>query len=151
MSFAIYGMTKLSLDERGRFGVPTRYREELRVRSEGKVWMTIGLEPLERRLLIYPVPAWEDVERRMLLLDNSQPIVRHMQRRVMGSAKEVELDGNGRVLVPQELREYAALDKNLMLVGQGNRFELWDHAMWEETMDKGDEAHADMSELKFRY
>lgn len=151
MSFAIYGMTKLSLDERGRFGVPTRYREELRVRSEGKVWVTVGPEPRERRLLIYPVPAWQDVESRLLDLDNSQGLVRHVQRRMMASASEVGLDGNGRVLVPQVLREYAALDKNVMLIGQGNRFELWADAIWQETMSNGDEQYADMGELNFRY
>lgn len=151
MSFAIYGMTKLSLDERGRFGVPTRYREELRNRSDGKVWMTKPPEPSETRLLIYPVPAWRDVESRLLRLDTSQKIVRYVQRRVMGSATEAELDGNGRVLVPQVLREYADLDKNLVLVGLGNRFELWADAIWREAMSNGDEEYADMGDLGFRY
>lgn len=150
MSLSFTGMTNLNLDERGRIGVPTRYREELRVSSEGKVWVTIPPEASEKRLLIYSVPAWKKVESRLHRQNNSKPHVRHAQRRMIGHATDVELDRNGRVLIPQVLRDYAGLEKKVVLAGVGSCFELWAEPTWNEAMREGDQEHAG-ADLGFRY
>lgn len=150
MALSFTGKTNLSLDERGRIGVPTRYREELRVSSEGKVVVTIPPEASEKRLLIYSAPAWKKVEARLHRQDNSKAHVRHARRRIIGHATEVELDRNGRVLIPQVLRDYAGLEKKVVLAGVGSCFELWAEPVWDEAMREGDEEHAG-AELGFRY
>lgn len=146
----LHGTTKLNLDERGRLGVPTRYRDELRVQAENKLWVTIGPEPEEKRLLIYPDPEWKEVQGDLRRQDGSQHKVRHAQRRMIGAAAEVVLDSNGRVLIPQLLREYAGLDKKVVLVGMLRKFELWAEPLWEEAMVKGDEEHAG-ADVGFNY
>ncbi len=150
MAISFTGKTNLNLDERGRIGVPTRYREELRVSSEGKVWVTIPPEPSEKRLLIYSGPAWEKVAARVHRQNNSKGYVRHARRRMIGHAAEVELDRNGRVLIPQVLRDYAGLEKKVVLAGVGDCFELWAEAAWNEAMIEGDLEHAG-ADLGFRY
>jgi len=61
--------------------------------------------------------------------------VRRLQRLMVGYATEIEMDGHGRILVPRELREFAGLDKQAILLGQGNKFELWDEKSWNEKRD----------------
>lgn len=146
ISFA--GKTDLNLDERGRIGVPTRYRDELG--PERKVWVTIAPHPSEKRLLIYSVPAWKEVAARLLREDNSNGYVRHARRRMIGHAAEVELDCNWRVLIPQVLRDYAGLKKKVVLTGIGGYFELWAEPAWNEAMAEGDLEHAD-AKLGFSY
>ena len=60
---------------------------------------------------------------------------RRLQRLMVGYASELEMDGHGRVLIPRELREFAGLDRQVMLLGQGNKFEIWDEQRWTERRD----------------
>jgi MraZ protein len=126
------GATKLNLDDKGRLVIPTRYREQIAERSQGRLVITVDRDPC---LLIYPLPDWEQIERKLMSLPTLQPQVRKLQRVMVGHATDLELDGHGRLLVPPELREFAGLGKNSMLIGQGNRFELWDEARWNERRD----------------
>jgi MraZ protein len=80
--------------------------------------------------VIYPLPEWERIEQEVQKLPGLKPAVKRFQRLVLGYATDVELDGNGRMLLPQPLREYAQVDKKLVLVGQGNKLELWSEALW---------------------
>jgi MraZ protein len=77
---------------------------------------------------------------------------RRLQRLMVGHATELELDSHGRVLVPPKLREYAMLNRQAMLIGQGNRFELWDEQHWNERRDEwlqaGDEPGEMPAELQ---
>jgi MraZ protein len=102
-------------------------------------------------LLIYPLPEWEQTERKLMSLPSLNPQARRLQRLMVGYATDLELDGHGRVLLPPELREFAKLERHGMLIGQGNRFELWDEARWGERRDqwlKSEEAAGDLpSEL----
>lgn len=154
MALSFTGKTNLSLDERGRIGVPTRYREELRVRSKGQVVVTIppvaSESKNEKRLLIYSVPAWENVNAMLEEKDDGGKRFRYAVRRFLGYAENVELDRNGRVLIPQALRDHAGLEKKVVLAGVGRCFELWAEPVWDEAMRKGDEEHAG-AELGFRY
>lgn len=123
------GATKLTLDDKGRMVMPTRYRERIVERSQGKLVVTVDRDQC---LLIYPLPDWEQIERKLMSLPTLHAQARRLQRLMVGHATDLELDGHGRVLLPPELREFAGLGRYAMLIGQGNRFELWDEVRWSE-------------------
>jgi len=127
--------------------MPTRYRESIQERSQGRLVVTVDRDQC---LLIYPLPEWEQTERKLMALPSLHAQSRRLQRLMVGHATEVELDGHGRVLLPPELREFAALQRHAMLIGQLNRFELWDEARWSERRAlwlKSEEAATDLPSL----
>lgn len=128
------GIANVSLDERGRFAMPARYRAEVVERSKGKLVLTI--DAANACLLIYPTPDYLELEEKLKALNNTRQQNRLLQRKIIGFATNVELDGNGRVLVPGELREYAALEKRAVLLGQINKLELWGESVWRQTMSE---------------
>ena len=132
------GATKVTLDDKGRTVMPTRYREQISAESARKLIVTIDVatDDRERCLLIYPAPEWDKTEQKLMSLPSLHPKARRLQRLMVGHATDVELDGHGRFLLSQELRDFAGLQKAGMLVGQGNRFELWDETRWNEQRDK---------------
>jgi MraZ protein len=87
-------------------------------------------------LLIYPLPDWEEIERKLMRLPTLNPQARRLQRLMVGHATDLELDGHGRVLLPPKLREFGLLTRDAMLIGQGSRFELWDEARWNERQNE---------------
>jgi len=127
------GANKLTLDVKGRLAMPTRYRERLQERCGGKLVVTVDKDQC---LLIYPFPDWEDIERKLMKLPSLNPQARRLQRLMVGHATELDLDGNGRILLPPTLREYGLLTRDVMLIGQGLRFELWDETRWNERRDE---------------
>ncbi len=127
------GVTNVTLDAKGRFAVPTRHRARLLEQGAGQLIVTVDAGHI---LLLYPLPEWLKVEQKLNSLPTTNPRARQLQRLLVGHATEVELDGAGRVLLPPPLREFAALDKRVSLVGQGNKFELWDQTRFDETREK---------------
>jgi MraZ protein len=123
------GVTHLALDNKGRLAVPAKHRAALTGEIEGRVVLTA--DP-SHCLLLYPIGEWEPIQARLMALSSFNDRIRSLQRLLVGHADDVELDGAGRILVPPALRHYAALDKHVVLVGQGNKFELWDDARWKE-------------------
>jgi MraZ protein len=123
------GATKVTLDDKGRMVMPTRYRASIHERAQSKLIVTVDRDQC---LLIYPLPDWEQTELKLMSLPSLHPKARWLQRLMVGHATDLELDGHGRFLVPPELREIAGLQRLGMLIGQGNRFELWDEARWGE-------------------
>jgi len=123
------GVSHLALDSKGRLAVPAKHREALAADSSGRVILTA--DP-SQCLLVYPLAEWEPIQKRLMTLSSFNERIRGLQRLLVGHADDVELDGAGRILVPPALRQYAALDKRVVLVGQGNKFELWDEAKWLE-------------------
>lgn len=119
---------------------PSRFRDRLMSFCEGEVVVTV--DP-ERCLLIYPLPEWEVVEEKLMDLPTQNPHARSLQRLYLGYANEAQLDGSGRILLPPPLREFAGLGKQVVLVGQGKRFELWDENAWNEQFDQWLSAAAD--------
>jgi MraZ protein len=122
------GVTHLSLDAKGRLAVPARHRDALVPNASGRLVLTA--DP-SRCLLVYPVDAWEPIQARLMALSSFNDKIRNLQRLLVGHADDVEIDGSGRILIPPALRSYASLDKQVVLVGQGHRFELWGHAQWQ--------------------
>ena len=126
------GATKVTLDAKGRLAIPTRYRERIQTRCDGHLVATVDKDYC---LLLYPLPDWEEIERKLMRLPSLDQRARRLQRLMVGHATEVDLDGHGRILLSRELREFAGLEKQAVLLGQGNRFELWDEERWNETRD----------------
>lgn len=144
-SFMFRGATKITLDAKGRLAVPVRYRERLHARCEGQLICTVDQDHC---LLLYPLPDWEDIERKLMRLPSFDPRNRRLQRMMVGYASEMEMDAAGRVLIPRELREFAGLQKQAVLIGQGSRFELWDDARWGERRDEWlEQGQGDAAEL----
>jgi MraZ protein len=126
------GATKVTLDAKGRMAIPTRYRERLASRCDGQIIVTVDKDHC---LLVYPLPDWEELERKLVRLPSMNKAARRIVRIMVGYATEVDMDGSGRILVSKELREFASLERQGMLIGQGNKFELWDEATWNEKRD----------------
>ena len=122
------GISQLHLDVKGRLAVPSRHRDTLLERCAGHLVITADAD---RCLLVYPLPDWELIQQKLEGLSNLDPRVRELQRRLIGFAVDVDMDSAGRVLISPALREYAELDKEVVLVGQGKKFELWNKANWE--------------------
>lgn len=137
------GATKVTLDAKGRLAIPVRYRDQLMTRAEGRLVATVDRDYC---LLVYPLPDWEEIERKLTRLPALNKQSRRLQRLMLGHATELELDSHGRILLTRELREFAGLDRQAMLIGQGNKFELWSEERWNARRDewladdKGDEA-----------
>ncbi len=114
------GSSQLSLDAKGRMTVPTRHRDTLLATCEGR--LTVTRNP-EGCLMLFPRPVWEQHRERIASWPSS---ARAYQRIFLGSAVDVDMDGSGRLLLPPELRSACALKKELMLMGMGSHFEIWD-------------------------
>ncbi|QUY49073.1 division/cell wall cluster transcriptional repressor MraZ [Serratia plymuthica] len=122
------GATMVNLDSKGRLAVPTRYRELLNEQSQGQMVCTIDLH--QSCLLLYPLPEWEIIEQKLSRLSSMNPAERRVQRLLLGHASECQMDSAGRLLLATTLRQHAGLTKEVMLVGQFNKFELWDEQTW---------------------
>lgn len=128
------GITAINIDGKGRLAVPTRYREALGGQERASLVVTIDTE--ETCLLLYPTEQWQVIEDNLQRLPSFNAAARRIQRLLIGHATDVELDGNGRVLLPQLLRDYAHLDKHVVMIGQGNKFEVWDEALWQSRREQ---------------
>lgn len=122
--------------------IPARYRDALQSLCNGSLVATIDVE--DKCLFIYPFPEWQKIETQIAALPTFNPATRKLQRLLIGHARELELDGNGRILIPPELRAYAQLDKKVVLVGQAHRFELWDGDNWNQRREQWLEASTDL-------
>jgi len=127
------GATKVTLDAKGRMAMPTRYRERLAARCDGQIIVTVDKDHC---LLVYPLPDWEELERKLVRLPSMNRVARRIVRIMVGYATEVDMDANGRLLISRELRDFASLERNAMLIGQGNKFELWDEQTWNTKRDE---------------
>lgn len=127
------GVATLNLDSKGRLAVPSRYRDALTGHGGGRVVVTA--DP-SQCLLLFPLPEWEPIEKKLNSLSSFNPQTRSLQRLLVGNAADLEMDGAGRILLPAMLRQFAALEKSVVLVGQGVKFELWNEARWQEQMDQ---------------
>lgn len=124
------GANTLTLDAKGRMTIPSRYRELLQEACQGR--LVITRDHRARCLLVYPQAAWITLEQRLAALPNFDGVTRELQRIFIGFATDCDVDGQGRVLLPPALREYAGLDRRVMMIGQVNKFELWDEQAWNE-------------------
>lgn len=127
------GIAEINLDPKGRLAIPAKYREVLAELCRGQLVATIDIQ--DACLRIYPLPVWQTLEAQLEALPSTDPNVRRIQRLLLGYASELDMDGNGRILLPASLRKYAQLDKKLVLVGQGKKIELWSESNWQQCLD----------------
>lgn len=127
------GATLVNLDSKGRLTVPTRYRGMLNEESKGQMACTIDLH--QPCLLLYTLPEWEIIEEKLSRLSTMNPAERRVQRLLLGHASECQMDNAGRLLLASTLRQHAGLTKEVMLVGQINKFELWDEQTWYQQVE----------------
>ena len=118
------GASSLSLDGKGRLSVPTRHREALAAAADGQI--TITRHP-HGCLMLFPRPAWEHFRERIAQLPASG---QWWKRIFLGNAMDVQMDGTGRILVSPELRRAAGIERDTLLLGMGNHFELWDQTTY---------------------
>lgn len=145
------GVQHINLDAKGRLSVPARQRESLLDISAGSI--VVSIDTQSSCLVLYPLREWERIERDVQNLPTLNPAVRRFQRLVLGYASDLDLDSNGRILLPGALREYAHLEKRVVLVGQGNKLELWSESLWEAECEAAlaaeeDDLPAELMELK---
>jgi len=138
------GATLVNLDSKGRLTVPTRYRGMLNEESEGQMVFTIDLH--QPCLLLYTLPEWEIIEKKLSQLSTMNPAERRVQRLLLGHASECQMDSAGRLLLANTLRQHARLKKAVMLVGQINKFELWDEQTWYQQVQTDIEAQHSTNE-----
>ena len=128
------GTTAINLDAKGRLTIPTRYRDLLRQQCQGQLVCTLDMSlPC---LLLYTLPQWQLIEQKLNGLSDFIEDERVVKRLLLGNARDCEMDRNGRVLLSTPLRGLANLDKKLMMVGQVNKFELWDESTWSAQMQR---------------
>ncbi|MFA9461426.1 division/cell wall cluster transcriptional repressor MraZ [Thiohalorhabdus methylotrophus] len=123
------GTFEHTMDEKGRLSIPSKYRELLESHSDGQVVVTV--DP-DRCLAAYPFPEWERIEARLGEMSMLRREVRQLERFLVGNAVECELDRQGRILLPQNLRSFAGLQREVVVAGQIKKFELWDQEQWSQ-------------------
>jgi len=146
-----FGETAINLDAKGRMALPTRYRDAVEEASGNRLVLTYSAFD-SGCLWLYPEPEWERVRDQVMGLSTFNSSHRSLQRRLVGSATQLELDGNARLLLPQTLRQVAGLEKKIVLMGMGARFEIWNENVLnqqraDEERSIQEQASAEMAEL----
>jgi len=134
------GSTNLNLDGKGRMAMPTRHREAF-APDQGQLVITVDTD--ERCLVVYPLSTWTEIERKIDALSSFNKAEVRIKRLLIGHAVDVTLDSAGRILVPAELRAYADLQKECVLVGQGKKLELWSQEQWNHLCEESLQASDD--------
>ncbi len=153
------GSSFINLDAKGRLAVPTRYRSDLQEECACQLVVTVALgdKSLAEHgcLWMYPLPAWEAVESSLSKsnIANKAAVVQ-LKRFLIGNASECEMDAQGRLLLPEKLRKLANIEKKIVLVGQLNKFEIWNEDVWiekENELMKGDPVGSmeELSDISF--
>jgi MraZ protein len=123
------GINNIAVDAKGRMAMPARYRERLLEACGGRLIVTVDQDHC---LLVYPLPEWEIIETKLNELPSLNKTARLLQRLLIGHATELEMDAQGRILLPAVLRDFAGITKKAVLIGQGKKLEIWDEDTWTE-------------------
>ena len=146
-----FGETAINLDTKGRLAVPVRYRETLAEQCGNRLVLTYSAFD-SGSLWLQPEAVWESMRDEVMALPSFKSAHRGLQRRVVGSATVVDLDGSGRILLPASLRESAGMEKRVVMLGMGTRFEIWSEKTLnlkraEEEANIDEEPSAEMARL----
>ena len=142
-NFMYRGCSKISIDSKGRLAVPSRYRALILEQAQNN--LVITLNPLDRSLYLYPLPEWEIIEDKLAALSDFDKQSRRTKQMMRGYANDCQLDSQGRILIPKELRGHAELSRQAIILGQGNKFEIWNEKTWEKQRDDWLESVGDES------
>jgi len=130
------------MDAKGRMAIPTRYRTVLDEICSGDLVITIDMK--STCLTLSPLPEWKKFEEKVAALPALDDLAEMLSRFVVGQAKDLQVDGSGRILIPSELRDYAQLEKKLVLVGRTRRLEIWSEDNWNAERQKSQENYRGM-------
>ena len=129
----MFGFNTVSLDAKGRISIPARYRTDFKSQNQNKIVIT--KDPQYPSLKLYSGSEWGSISKKLQSLQGLDPIVRNIQWTILGNAYQTDIDINGRMLirVPNDLQKYAEIEeeKQIALVGMGNKFEIWKINNWE--------------------
>jgi len=143
------GETAITVDDKGRMAIPTAYRDEV---TRGGNRLVVTYNPYEAGCLwLYPEAEWQRVRDQVNALPNAKRVHRNLQLKLVGAATLVEPDGNGRIVLPPTHRAAAGLEKKVVLLGMGSKFELWSeqaHAAQVQSTIGEDEVSDAMLELR---
>ncbi|MEE2982243.1 MAG: division/cell wall cluster transcriptional repressor MraZ [Gammaproteobacteria bacterium] len=128
------GLSTINVDAKGRLAIPARYREALALLGSPELVLT--LNPWDRALWLYPLAEWELIETKLSALSDFDKQSRRTKQIMRGYAADCVCDSHGRVLLPQELRAIAGIDGQVALLGQGNKFEIWNGDLWNAERDR---------------
>ena len=123
------GEYECKMDAKGRLTLPSKVKSKLPEVSGNQLILSLGLEPC---LVIYPLVEYRKIYAQIASMNEFNEEYRRLQRNFFRRIAEIELDGAGRILIPKTMSKYANLDKEIILVGMGNRMELWDSTVYEE-------------------
>jgi transcriptional regulator MraZ len=138
-----------TIDDKGRFIIPARFRDVMRAAGSEALMLT----RMEKTVIAYSLNGWSKFEEKILFLADTSAYMRYLRRYLVGAACECACDKQGRVLIPQTLRGYAELEKDIVLVGLLDHFEIWSHANWEKETERIEadiqkgEAHLEIAKL----
>ena len=143
------GAATINIDTKGRIAMPVRFRDLFIDKSEPSVnpQLVVTIDTEELCLMIYPLIEWDLIQQKLEQLPSFNPTARRIQRLLIGHATDLELDANGRILLPTLLREYAQLDKKAILLGQGKKIELWSESLWTARRETYLQANSNTEEL----
>lgn len=113
--------------------MPARYRERLLEGCGGRLVVTVDQDHC---LLVYPLPEWEVIENKLIALPSLNKQARLLQRLLIGHATELDMDAQGRILLPAMLRDFAGLKKKAVIIGQGKKLEIWDEDTWTKSQEE---------------
>lgn len=127
--------------------MPAKYRERLLTSCNGNMVVTIDPTNSAREpcLLLYPLPEWEAIQAKIDALSSFNPASRKVQRLLVGHADDIEMDASGRILLSAALREFGRIEKKVVLIGQGKKFEVWDENTWNDCRSGWLEATGDVA------
>ena len=142
------GASSINIDAKGRMAMPVRFRDLFNVDSEAEsAQLVVTIDTEESCLLIYPLTEWNLIQQKLEQLPSFNPSARRIQRLLIGHATDLDLDANGRILLPSLLREYAQLEKKVILLGQGKKIELWSESLWNARRETYLQVNSDTQEL----
>lgn len=130
----LIGNNNINLDPKGRLAIPTKYRNDLALACAGK--MVLARSPRERCLWLYPLPVWEEIQAKIVSMPAGNKGAERYRHVLLGTAEVLEMDGSGRFLIKETLREMVGLSKEVSLIGQGNKFEIWNRGEWDSRFDE---------------
>ena len=136
------GSDPINMDAKGRMAIPTRYRTVLDEICSGDLVITIDMK--STCLTLSPLPEWKKFEEKVAALPALDDLAEMLSRFVVGQAKDLQVDGSGRILIPPKLRDYAQLEKKLVLVGRTRRLEIWSEDNWNAERQKSQENYRGM-------
>ena len=138
------GIHNINLDGKGRLTIPTKYRNTITDQSNGS--MVVTMDTGEKCLLLYPSTIWATIEKKINDLPSFSKNHRRIQRILIGHAEDLDIDSAGRILLSKPLRLAADMTKKITLIGQGQKFEIWNEDTWNTKVNNWRSEETDESE-----